>query len=98
MQPDLVFLQIVTLIKMWDVFRSNILVYNLVKKNNFAFKLYVVLKIVYWIILSSDILGCLFYALDYYLIKTQYFGFLGDNAFMYYQARVKAYSPIYSLS
>lgn len=68
-KSQLVYLQIVALLKMWDVFRFNHLVYNLVKKDNFAFKFYVIMKIVYWIMLASQILGCLFYALDFYLIK-----------------------------
>jgi len=66
---NLVFLQIVALFKLHDTVYFNVLVYNLVKKHNVLLKIYVVVKISYWVILVGHILGCIFYALDNYLIK-----------------------------
>jgi hypothetical protein len=81
----MVFLQIVALFKLQDTVYFNILVYNLVKKNNVLLKTYVVTKISYWVILVGHILGCIFYALDNYLIKIEYFGPLSLNPNLYYQ-------------
>jgi len=67
---NLVFLQVVALLKLQDTVYYNILVYNLVKKHNILLKLYVVTKISYWVILFAHILGCIFYAIDNYLIRT----------------------------
>jgi len=67
---NLVFLQILALLKLQDTAYFNILVYNLVKKNNSLRKAYVVLKISYWIMVMGHLLGCIFYAVDNYLIKT----------------------------
>jgi hypothetical protein len=66
---NLVFIQILTLLKMKDTIYFNIMLYELVKKNNFVFKCYVIIKIVYWIIVVGHLLGCTFYAVDNYLIK-----------------------------
>jgi hypothetical protein len=45
------------------------MIYQIVKKYNIIFKTYVIIKIVYWIIIVGHIIGCLFYALDDYLIR-----------------------------
>lgn len=70
----LVFLQVLALLKLQDTVYFNILVYNLVKKNSSLRKAYVVLKISYWIMVMGHLLGCIFYAVDNYLIKIEYFG------------------------
>lgn len=70
----LVFLQVLALFKLQDTVYFNILVYNLVKKNSSLRKAYVVLKISYWIMVMGHLLGCIFYAVDNYLIKIEYFG------------------------
>ena len=67
---NFVYLQIIALLKVKDIFSINSLVYELVKRYKVIFKTYVVLKIVYCIIFAGHIIGCLFYALDLYLIKT----------------------------
>lgn len=65
----MVFLQIVALLKLQDTVYFNVLVYNVVKKHNFLRKSYVIIKISYWIFLMGHIFGCVFYAVDNYLIK-----------------------------
>jgi hypothetical protein len=72
----LVFVQIIALLKLQDTVYYNVLVYNLVKKSNILRKSYVIVKISYWIVLMGHLLGCTFYAVDNYLIKTEYFGSL----------------------
>lgn len=67
---NMVFLQVVALFKLYDTIYFNIMVYNLVKRHGAILKIYVVMKIAYWVILVGHILGCIFYALDNYLIKT----------------------------
>lgn len=71
---NFVYIQIVALIKLKDIFLINQMLYNMSNQYNFIYKSYVIIKIVYWIILVGHILGCLFYALDIYLIKIEYFG------------------------
>lgn len=68
--PKLVFLQILALLKLQDTVYFNILVYELVKKHGGLLKAYVVIKISYWLIISGHLLGCIFYAVDNYLIRT----------------------------
>lgn len=67
---SVVYLQVIGLLKIKDLFLINTMVYELVKKYNVIFKTYVVLKIFYWVLLVGHILGCIFYAVDLYLIKT----------------------------
>jgi len=57
-----------------------------------------VLKISYWVILVGHILGCIFYAVDNYLIKEQYFGSLAENPNGYYQGSLHVFTSIYALS
>ena len=66
--PTVVYLQIGVLFKLKDIFLVNHLLFNLVKEHKIVFKTYIIFRIAYWIILVSHILGCLFYALDIYLI------------------------------
>ena len=82
---NMVFLQVLALFKLKDTVYFNILVYNMMKKQGALLKIYVVTKISYWVILVGHILGCIFYALDNYLIKTEYFGPLAVNPNLYYQ-------------
>lgn len=82
---NMVFLQVLALFKLQDTVYFNILVYNMVKKHGALLKIYVVTKISYWVILVGHIMGCIFYALDNYLIKTEYFGSLALNPNLYYQ-------------
>lgn len=70
MFKHLVFLQITALLKLQDTAYYNILVYNLVKKINNLRKTYVIIKISYWIIVVGHLLGCVFYAVDDYFIRT----------------------------
>jgi len=48
--------------------------FDLVKRNYWIYKFYIVLKIVYWILIFGHIMGCIFYAIDNYLITNQSFG------------------------
>lgn len=66
---NMVFLQVVALFKLHDVLYFNVMVYNLVRKHTTLLKIYVLAKISYLIILVGHVLGCIFYAIDNYLIK-----------------------------
>jgi hypothetical protein len=66
---NMVFLQVVALFKLHDVLYFNVMVYNLVRKHTTLLKIYVLVKISYLIILVGHVLGCIFYAIDNYLIK-----------------------------
>ncbi len=95
---NIVFMQVVALFKLPDTFYFNMLMYNLVRKRNVLLKIYVVTKISYWVVLVGHILGCIFYALDNYLIRVEYFGPLSQNPNLYYQGSEHVYTSIYSLS
>lgn len=95
---NLVFLQVVALFKLQDMGYFNIMVYNLVKKHGALLKIYVVLKISYWVIIVGHILGCIFYALDNYLIQTEYFGPLALNPNLYYMGSEHCFTSLYALS
>ena len=95
---NLVFLQVVALLKLQDTGYYNIMVYNMVKKHGTLLKVYVVLKISYWVILFGHILGCIFYALDNYLIQTEYFGPLALNPNLYYMGSEHCFTSLYALS
>lgn len=95
---NMVFLQILALFKLQDVIYFNIMLYNLVKKHGALLKIYVVIKISYWVILVGHILGCIFYALDNYLIKIEYFGPLALNPTNYYMGSLHCYTSLYALS
>ena len=95
---NLVFVQVMALFKLHDTIYFNILVYNLVKKHGVLLKMYVIIKISYWVILVGHILGCIFYAIDDYFIKSEYFGTLAENPNLYYQGSEHVFTSIYSLS
>ena len=95
---NMVFLQVVALFKLHDVLYFNVMVYNLVRKHTTLLKIYVLAKISYLIILVGHVLGCIFYAIDNYLIKIQYFGSLAENPNLYYQGSLHVFTSIYSLS
>lgn len=98
LHKKLVFLQIIALFKLHDTVYFNIMVYNLVKKYSSVFKTYVIMKIIYWVLLVGHLLGCIFYAVDNYLIEEEYFGPVSQNPNLYYQGSLHVYTSIYALS
>lgn len=67
-----------------DIIYLKELMFDLVRRTYWLYKFYIIFKIVYWIILYGHVIGCIFYAIDIYLIDRQYFGPLAENPSSYY--------------
>ncbi len=93
-----IYLQVLVLIKIKDVFYFKRIVYELMKHDRITFRLFTILKIIYFIVLIGHITGCIFYLIDNTLIEKQYFGSLAENPDLYYQGNLHVFSPIYGLS
>lgn len=61
------------------------MVFDITRKNYWLYKLSIVVKIVYMILLYGHITGCIFYALEMVLINNQSFGLFAENPLNYYQ-------------
>jgi len=56
-------------IRLYDVVYLKEMLFDMVKSNYWVYKIYIILKIVYWIIVFGHVTGCIFYALEMYLLN-----------------------------
>lgn len=81
-----------------EIIQYNDIVQDKLRPYGKLFKLYTFCKIFYMIAVVGHVLGCIFYAIDNTLIKSEYYGSIQLNPTMYYQGSMLCYSPIYSLN
>lgn len=61
-------------VNLLDILYLKELMFDMVRRIYWVYKIYIIVKIVYWIILYGHVIGCIFYAIDIYLIDQEYFG------------------------
>lgn len=96
------FLGLAITIRISDVIYIKEMLFDLVKRRYWLYKIYIIAKIVYWMLIFGHVSGCIFYALEMYLLNNQMFGAYELNPLNYYQGRksfyigqLLAYTPIY---
>lgn len=67
------------------------MLFDICRKNYWLYKISIVGKIVYMILLYGHVMGCIFYAIEMILLNNQYFGEFSQNPLNYYQGTT---SPI----
>jgi hypothetical protein len=92
---DLCYLGLLSLVFIYDIVYLKEVLFDLVRRNYWVYKCYILIKLIYWIIMYSHFIGCIFYAIDIYLIKNEAFGPFALNNPYYYQGTLLAYTPIY---
>lgn len=56
-------------IRIYDVVYLKEMLFDIVKSNYWIYKIYIIVKIVYWIIVFSHVSGCIFYAIEMILMN-----------------------------
>ncbi len=65
------------------------------RRQYWLYKIYIIGKIVYMILIYGHVTGCIFYALEMVLLNNQVFGEFALNPNNYYQGQLLAFTPIY---
>jgi hypothetical protein len=68
------FMGLAVAVNLLDILYLKELMFDMVRRIYWVYKIYIIVKIVYWIILYGHVIGCIFYAIDIYLIDQEYFG------------------------
>lgn len=58
--------------------------FDLVKRTYWLYKVYIVTKIIYLMLLYAQVAGCIFYAIEIILLEMEYFGSFSENPLNYY--------------
>jgi len=73
-EPWAIYLGLPCVVYLYDIVYLKEVLFDAVRRNYWVYKIYILLKISYWIILYAHVIGCIFYAIEDYLISVQYFG------------------------
>lgn len=79
------FLGLAITIRIYDAVYLKEMLFDLCRKNYWLYKISIVGKIVYMILLYGHVTGCIFYAIEMILLNNQYFGEFALNPNNYYQ-------------
>ena len=74
MQNKVSWLGLASIVYLFDVRYLKEVLFDLTRRNYWIYKLYILVKITYWIIMYAHFIGCIFYGIDEYLISTEHFG------------------------
>lgn len=68
-ENNVCFLGLAVGVNLFDVIYLKELLFDLVRRNYWVYKIYIILKIVYWIIIYGHLIGCIFYAIEMHLLN-----------------------------
>lgn len=80
--------------RIYDAIYFKEMLFDMVKRSYWAYKICIVVKIVYMMIIYGHVIGCIFYAVEMYLLDRQVFGPIELYPDNYYQGQLLAYTPI----
>ncbi len=79
------FLGIPMLIRIYDAIYLKEMLFDLVRRRYWLYKVSIVAKLVYMMLIYGHVMGCIFYALEMILINNETFGPYAENPNNYYQ-------------
>lgn len=81
------FLGLPVVIYLFDAMYLKDLLFDMVRRHYWVYKIYIILKIMYCIIMYAHIIGCIFYVIDINLLNNQSFGPYALNPLNYYHGK-----------